>query len=133
MTTERRTILTVGLGRYLAADPSSQILFGDVEKVKQMVATAHESVRQAGFDSESIDLNPHEHDESLKRLAERLRDGNYDAVLVGFGIRGNKDMTPLFEGIVQTWHEVAPRTKVMFGNTPMDVVATLQRNFPEVG
>lgn len=132
MSTERRGILTVGLGRFLATDTSSQTPFGDAEKVKQMVAAAHQSVYEAGFDSEMIDLNPQEHDDSLKLLTEKLQSRRHDAMLVGYGIRGNRELTPLFEGIVQTWHQVSPETKIMFGNTPADVMTTIKRNYPNL-
>ena len=132
MIAERRSILTVALGRYIATNASSQTAFGDIDRVKQMVAAAHASVHEAGFDSDMIDLNPEEHKDSINRLSEKLRSRQYDAMLVGYGIRGNRELTPLFEGIVQTWHEVSPKTKVMFGNSPTDVIITLKRNFPDI-
>ena len=135
MASERRTILTVMLDHTLPSSTSSQNPFGDMDKsqIQRMVADAHEKVRQAGFDSDTIELNPHDHDASITRLAEKLQSWDYDALQVGFGLRGNREVTPLFEAVVQKWREVAPqKTRIMFGNSPVDVMVTLRRNFPNL-
>ncbi|EMC97182.1 hypothetical protein BAUCODRAFT_32921 [Baudoinia panamericana UAMH 10762] len=132
MASTRKAILTATFGQYVKDDPAALARFGGEDKIKQMVAASVKQANDAGFDISNIALNPKDLQDSIERLAATLKDKQWDGFLIGFGIRGGKEHTPLFEAAVNTAQEVAPRTRMLFGNAPDDLYNTLQRNFPDV-
>lgn len=108
MSTPRRAILIMGLGRFLKNRPE----FGSAEAVKQKVLADMEKTRNAGFECVNCDMNPEDPSETLHRLRDQLRSQPWDGVLIGFGVRGNVELTPLFEAAINLCVEETPRGKV---------------------
>ena len=52
--------------------------------------------------------------------------------MIGYGIRGPKEYTVLFESVVNAAREIAPGAKLMFSTAPDGVFETIRRAFPEV-
>ena len=120
-----KTVLLAGLGRYgPPADASANLEKGQAE-----LKRAHE----AGYETSLLELNPDDVTGSLAALQEALRSKEYDAFLIGFGVRGKKEYTPLFEGVVNASREISPRMKLLFSTSPDAVFETILRGFGEGG
>lgn len=48
----------------------------------------------------NIELDPSNPDDSLARLRGRLREKRWEGLLIGFAVRGSKEYTPMFDGVV---------------------------------
>jgi hypothetical protein len=129
MTPHRRSILVAALSGTTKPDPALLERFGSEEGIKKAVFASIQQAKEAGFDVSNIALDPSDVDDSSKRLEEKLKSQQWDGLLIGFGIRGNKDYTELFEAAVNLAKDVSPGMRLLFGKAPDDLYATLQRNF----
>ncbi|KAK5119559.1 hypothetical protein LTR85_007387 [Meristemomyces frigidus] len=126
-------ILSAGFGRFAAMDPNAQAHFGPDAgaKTKEMLATSISKARAAGFEVIGVDMNPKDPEDSLKRFTEQLQSRDFVGVNVGYGVRGHKENTELFEKLLNKAWEVRPGIKIMFSNGPDEVITAIQRSFPE--
>jgi hypothetical protein len=78
-----------------------------------------------GYDAElGLIRSPGTAADALKALlAEKPR----DCVLIGAGVRTIPEYLHLFEALVNTFHESAPRAKLCFNSGPSDSVEAVQR------
>ncbi|KAK3074634.1 hypothetical protein LTR53_002779 [Teratosphaeriaceae sp. CCFEE 6253] len=129
MATPRRQILTATFGPYVKLYPAVIASYGGEEKIAAMIQASIQQANDAGFDVDNFAVNPADPGDSIQRLEDKLRSRHFDGLLIGWGIRGNQEYTPLFEAVVHAAKEVTPRTKMLFGNAPDDLYNTLQRNF----
>jgi hypothetical protein len=97
------------------------------EKVLSGLKAERENLKASGCDSEmflidsgSLELTP---------LANQLKSRHFDGVMVGAGVRLPPSNFILFEKIVNTVHESAPGTKIIFNTNPMDTAASISRWF----
>lgn len=74
-----------------------------------------------------VDLDQKAVDECVTELKHRLDEKRYAAISIGFGVRGNRDHTDVFEKLVNTCVELNPGVKFGFAIWPDDVVASLER------
>lgn len=131
---ETKHILSAGLGRYAAIDAAAQARFGPDagNTAKKLFESSVTQARAAGFEIISVDINPQDPEESLKRFTDELRSrSEWSGVNVGYGVRGHKEHTALFEKLLNVAWEVRPGVKVMFSNGPDEVVLAIKRNYPE--
>ncbi|KAK4544107.1 hypothetical protein LTR36_004605 [Oleoguttula mirabilis] len=134
MASEPKYILSAGLGRFAALDPNAKAHFGPDAgaKTKEMLATSISKARAAGFEVIGVDINPQDPDDSLKRFTEQLQSSReWVGVNVGYGVRGHKEYTELFEKLLNTAWQVRPGIKIMFSNGPDEVITAIKRSFPE--
>ncbi|KAF2485627.1 hypothetical protein BDY17DRAFT_293984 [Neohortaea acidophila] len=133
MPTHRGSILTAGLGRFAATDANAQAHFGPGagERARELLATSVEKAKNAGFDVVTIDINPNEPGESLDRFLSTLRSGDFVGVNIGYGVRGHKEHTELFEKLLNHAWACKPGIKIMFSNGPDEVITAIKRSFPE--
>ena len=124
MSIERKTILIAGLGRYGPSASAS----ANKEKVQADIAKA----REHGFECSDIECNPEDLSGTLEALKEKLRSQHWDGFNIGYGVRGLKQYTELFEGAINAAREITPGTKFMFSTSPDGVFEAIQRAFPEV-
>jgi hypothetical protein len=66
-------------------------------------------------------------DRVLRRL---LMEKKRDCVLIGAGVRTIPDYLHLFEALLNTFHECAPKAKICFNSGPFDAVDAVQRWMP---
>jgi hypothetical protein len=127
-----KTILVAGLGRFLAsaAPEGAPGVTGTAQANRQAVNDNLEKARQNGFDPTDIEVNPDEAANSLNSLRALLQSKHFDGFIIGFGIRGNKKFTDLFESLVNTSREVSPTTRLGFSIAPGAVYETMVRMFP---
>lgn len=134
-TAKRLTILSTGIGRPPAAAEGKGFSYPEdlYAKNKALLDADIDRARQIGYDVQTMDLNPNpaQLHETLEQLKEKLRSQHWDGFGIGFGVRANKDFTPLFEGAVNACREITPSTRMMFACAPDDVVGGILRAFPE--
>jgi len=135
MASELRYILSAGFGRFADGDPNAQHRFGPDAgaKVKEMLTASIAKAREAGFEVINEDINPQDPEYSLKRFTQQLESRQWVAVNVGFGVRGHKENTVLFEKMLsEVWRiRGADGVNVIFSNGPDDLIRAIERNFPE--
>lgn len=95
------------------------------EKVLTGLKGERENLKAAGYDSDMylIDTGVLE----LSALAEQLKAKQFDAVMVGAGVRVPPSNFILFEKLINTVHHNAPDTKIIFNTTPHDTAASVKR------
>ena len=125
MSIARRSILVAGLGRY--GPPSSAS--ANIEKVQADSTKA----REHGFDCSFMELNPEDVSTMLDMVKDKLKSEHWHGFVIGFGVRGRKEYTVLFEDVVNAAREITPATKLMFSTAPDGVFEAIQRAFPGSG
>ena len=125
MSAARKTILIAGLGRFVGAGrfPNGQ----NVKLVQEQI----EKATKRGYDCTEIYLNPEDLNGTLDMVKETLRSKQYDGFVIGYGVRGMKEHTELFEGAVNASREITPSTKFVFSNSPDSIVEAIQRVLPQ--
>jgi hypothetical protein len=100
------------------------------DKVRVMLVQGEKMILDAGYvNYKHIDVSP-EDPSSFEATLREIHNPKWDGVIVGNGIRGNPDMTPSFEKIVNAIKELAPQAKIMFNTTPVTSLDAIQRQFP---
>lgn len=59
-----------------------------------------------------------------------MQEKKWDAVLIGFGVRGTPSETAIFEALVNTTREYAPQAKFAFNSGPEGTLDALKRIVP---
>lgn len=95
------------------------------EKLRAALEKDRDTLIGLGYDAVLglIDSDATAHDSLVKMLGEK----SYDCVLVGAGVRTVAEHFRLFETLVNTVHQYAPRAKICFNTGPTDSVEAVQR------
>lgn len=100
------------------------------ESIQSKVNSGAQKARDTGlYDVQLTFIDPETFSSSLSELRKELETGNWDALVVGGGIRLAPSLTPMFERIVNTAREVAPKTMLLFQMEPGDLCETVVRGF----
>ena len=127
MAASRKSILIVALGR----NNPLPAAFGDPKTIQAQVAASTAEAEQAGYDITNFAVDLQDLNGTLKTIRQKLNGQHWDGMLIGFGVRGDKNHTVLFESVVNASREVSPGTKLLFSPGPYDLMTTLERNFLE--
>jgi hypothetical protein len=123
MTTQLRNVLAVGVRGLGTWTP---------KEAEKLINVEIEKAAKAGFDLEiyAIQLgNPEK--STLDELEQILQKRKWEGVAFGFGIRGDRDNTPLFEKMVNAALEiVSPTPKLAFPVLPDMIVEAFERVLP---
>ena len=95
------------------------------EKVLMGLHAERESLKAAGCDSDMYLMDTGVCD--MAPLVEKLRAKRFDGVMVGAGVRIPPSNFILFEKLINTVHEKAPHTKIIFNTNPHDTAESLDR------
>jgi hypothetical protein len=93
MATDRKAILSMGLGRFAANDPNAMANFGPntAAVVKEKLQNSIRQANAAGFDVVQEDCDPQDPDGTVRRFVNALKDREDIVGLnIGFGVRGHK-------------------------------------------
>lgn len=101
------------LGIGLTLTPGTDVFHIEAEKA------ASQGFELATYEA---DVKALSEDEILKRLSEKLKEREYAAVTIGFGVRGKKELTGLFEKMVNLCIVEGKGAKLGFAITPNDIV-----------
>lgn len=104
---------------------NNNVQFAAIEKMFDEVAA------MPGVYSEVCFVTP-DHAASLESYKKEITGEKWDAVSLGYGVRGDPALTPLFEQMVNILRENAPETKILFTSPLGDHVDMVKRNFPEL-
>ena len=121
-----KQILIVGLNPHTIDFSQPGFLPGlTAEKVLTGLKAERENLKVAGYDSDMhlIDTGVLE----LSPLAEQLKSKQFDAVMVGAGVRLPPSNFILFEKLINTVHHNAPDTKIIFNTSPHDTAVSIKR------
>lgn len=92
MASNRKAIITSGLGQFASNDPNAQAHFGPnaSAKAQELLQKSIEKANEAGFDIIRVDANPQDPDDTLKRFTDTLREREVVGVNIGYGLRGHQ-------------------------------------------
>jgi hypothetical protein len=123
MSGKGKTVLIAGLGRFTPAPSVNTVL----EKIQVGLKQAHD----AGYETTELYLNPEDPKGSLESVREALKSKDFDAFIIGYGLRAIKENTVLFEDVVNIAMEmkggVKGGMKVLFATAPDGMVEALER------
>lgn len=112
-------ILIIGLGRFAPHHPQVP------NDLKQKFATEMARVQAAGYETTALQLNPDDIPKSLREVKESLEGKEFKAVVIGYGLRGLKEYTVLFEGVMGCVMERG--VKLLFTEAPDGIMEALGR------
>lgn len=97
---KQHQILTIGQSGPLS--PSDLETYGDISTILSIITADIQRAAAAGITCSITQINPHDPEEGLRDLEKRLTEGTkWDGVVVGWGIRGEKEFTEVFERVVE--------------------------------
>ncbi|KAH6616468.1 hypothetical protein C7974DRAFT_416598 [Boeremia exigua] len=127
----RKRVLVAGLGRFVAAEYEAGSKLGVQKSNKQTMVEDIEKAKAAGYDCSGLDVNPDQAEATIQQIKEILQGQHYDLFVIGFGLRSNPTLTPLFEDVVNACVEVSPKTKFGFNPLPNELYSTILRLLPK--
>lgn len=95
------------------------------EKIETGTQIALDELNSLGYIAEKcwVDLGA----TAAETVIARLEKMTYDGIIIGAGIRVAESNFLLFEKIVNTVHQYAPKSKIVFNTSPKDNVAAVRR------
>ncbi|KAK6344444.1 hypothetical protein TWF696_008081 [Orbilia brochopaga] len=97
------------------------------DRVKSGLLEAVGVLLQEGYDAVGYFIAP---EQGIKAFEEKLLETKWDAVIIGWGVRGNKDLTYWLEDMINCIREKSPQTKIMFNWNPESTIDAARRNIP---
>lgn len=102
----------------------------DAETIRRFADEQTAKAQEAGFDVEILIFDSQApHEVSLSQIRERLGAKRWDGVVIGFGVRGDRALTVLFEDTVNICVQEFQITRFGFNSTPEDTAETVIRAF----
>jgi hypothetical protein len=92
--------------------------------VRAFIDSQFDLIRAAGYEVESCLVDRGETAEAV--LAEKLRNRDFDCVLIGAGLRA-PEHSLLFERLLNAVHSRATQAKICFNSTPADSLDAVRR------
>ncbi|KAI1433964.1 hypothetical protein GGR50DRAFT_452848 [Xylaria sp. CBS 124048] len=123
-----KNLLLTGFVPTVAVPAAMHEQYGTAEEIGAKVQADHERIRNAGIDVVTFLFDPFE-EKALDKFDSLLREGNYDAIGIGAGVRVHPDHVALFETMVNMCGKAAPGIPLLFNDGPGGSVATLERVF----
>jgi hypothetical protein len=123
MTRDKR-VLMLGLDPKVV-DYSHLAVKLDEPTLRAGLAADEKRLRDLGYDAKWLLIDRGETAETVVSAA--LKEGSFDCVLIGAGIRTIPPMFLLFEKLVNLLHEGAPHAKICFNTVPEDTAVSVQR------
>ena len=96
-----------------------------VEKIEAGMKTEQEKLSGLGYQA-TFFLFPLK-ETNVSKLAAHLKTGKYEGIVIGAGIRVPQNTFALFEKIINTVHENAPDSRIMFNTLPTNTTEAVQR------
>lgn len=86
-----------------------------------------DTIKEAGYDVEVVFADVR----GASHMITSLEGKKWDGIVIGFGVRGNPEMTVLFEEIVDAVRKHAPQAKLMFNSSPETSLDAIKRHFQQ--
>ncbi len=97
----------------------------DATKVLAGLKSSEEELTRLGYSVQTCLTDFGETAEAV--LQSRLKQKQFDCILIGAGVRANPSNFILFEKLINVVHEHAPQAKLCFNTMPSDTAAAVQR------
>ncbi|KAK6511822.1 hypothetical protein TWF481_000728 [Arthrobotrys musiformis] len=97
------------------------------ERVKTGLENAVGILLQEGYDAIGYFIAP---EQGIQVFEEKLLEKKWDAVIIGWGVRGNQKLTHWLEDMINCIRVKSPETKILFNWDPESTIDTVQRNIP---
>lgn len=123
MTPSLRSVLAIGVRGLPGWSPA---------EAQKLISAEKEKATKAGFELDVLAILPSQPEKQIIEEVEKaLSKRNFAGVALGFGIRGDRELTPLFEKITNLVMErVEPMPKLAFPLLPDEVVKSFERVLP---
>ncbi|KAI0118939.1 hypothetical protein GGR51DRAFT_139136 [Nemania sp. FL0031] len=120
-------VLLIGFQSTISMPQYFRELFGTTDEIRAKLAIDKARIQRAGITPVMFLLNPLEQEKGLKDLEGLIREGNYDAIGIGAGVRLQPEYTGLFETIVNMCRKIQPTVPLMFNDGPDGSATTIER------
>lgn len=119
MASQKKAVLAIGVRGLANWTP---------QESQKLISTEIEKGTTAGLELELHQVNLQDSEEqTLKELEQSLLKRNWEAIAFGYGLRGDRDRTPLFEKIVNVAVQRVPNAKIAFPILPDKIVEAFER------
>ena len=127
MEDQRKAILSMGLAQSIHKDHS----FGP-EYIRQRAQEETKKFEAAGFHHHThLIENPEDRSNSISEIRKVLNGRRWDGIAIGYGFRGETQLTELFEDTVNACIDVCgPRVRFIFPTLPTAHYESAKRLFP---
>ena len=95
------------------------------EKLRAGLEGDRDKLNALGYEAKLGLLN--NADTASDRVIDLLSDKTFDCVLIGAGVRTINEYILLFESLINTVHQHAPKAKICFNTGPFDSVDAVKR------
>jgi hypothetical protein len=95
------------------------------EKIRQGIKVALEDMSSRGWTAEQCFIRPD--DQAGPILKQMLTSGSYDCLVIGAGVRSWPRHLPVFEILINTAREAAPKVPIAFNTRPEDSGDAVER------
>ncbi|KAK5631738.1 hypothetical protein RRF57_007452 [Xylaria bambusicola] len=113
-----KKVLLMGFQSDVSVPQHFRDLFGTPDEISAKIRNDHARIQRAGITPVAYLLNSHEVEKGLKDLESLLREGSYDAIGIGAGVRLVPAYSALFERIVNMCIALAPGVPLLFNDGP---------------
>ncbi|KAI0971706.1 hypothetical protein F4678DRAFT_431621 [Xylaria arbuscula] len=120
-------VLLVGFISDVSLPQYFRELFGTAEEIGAKIHADHARIQRAGITPVTYLLDPREQEKGLKDIELLLRQGGFDAIGIGAGVRLHPEHTAVFERIVNISAALAPGVPFMFNDGPDGTSKTIER------
>ncbi|KAI0773417.1 hypothetical protein BC629DRAFT_1441626 [Irpex lacteus] len=118
------SVLLIGLPPFIAnADQTF------AQRIQDGITKTEVEMSKLGYDYTGLFAHPDINGRQAFTDALKAKE-KWDVVLIGFGVRGNKDHTEFFEWLVNEVVRIAPGAKLGFPVMPEDTMETAKRLVP---
>ena len=126
--TNKKTILLIGIDPSLIdfTNPEFSAFPGlTAEKVEAGIKGSINKLIELGYDAQLCWTDFGQ--TAIDVLERHLKKEQFDCVLIGAGIRKPESNFLLFEKMINTIHEFAPKAKTCFNTNPTDTIEAVKR------
>jgi hypothetical protein len=124
--TDKKSVLVVGLDPKLIDFSQPGYPPGmSVTKVLAGIKSSEEELTGLGYGVQTCLTDFGDTAESVVQKA--LKQGRFDCVMIGAGVRTNPSNFALFEKLINVVHEHAPQARLCFNTVPSDIGAAVKR------
>ncbi|KAI1281416.1 hypothetical protein F5Y07DRAFT_296020 [Xylaria sp. FL0933] len=111
-------VLLMGFVPGVSLPPHFREMFGTAGEIGAKIQADHARIQRAGITPVTYLIDPQEQEKAFKEIEVLLREGGYDAIGIGAGVRLNPTHTAMFERIVNMCGTIAPGVPLMFNDGP---------------
>ncbi|HLP14463.1 MAG TPA: hypothetical protein VK177_21210 [Flavobacteriales bacterium] len=123
---QNKNILIIGMDPYTVDFSQPGFMPGlTAEKVMAQTEAEQKRLLDLGYNAGMALIDAKTND--LAQLTDLLKSKEFDAVMIGAGIRVPQINFMLFERLINCVHEQAPHSKITFNTSPADTLEAFKR------